>query len=363
MAPPTLTPGWETLRATARRALGLPPGSEPLDDATTRRLGTALEALSAQLVGAPASASTAAARYLDAAEARAAYAVGLAPRTLSAVFRELPALPPNARVLDLGTGTGAGSLACLLRGARRFELLDHATTALADAALMLREAGAAHVGVHARSLTSPQHWPDGGFDLVLMAFSLLEASGDDAERAGSLVQAAIQRVAPHGMLLVVDSAQKSRARMINGLRETVLAAGLHLWSPCPHALPCPALERERDFCHAACRWELPEDLRQVGERAGLHRTRLVYSFLLAGRDERSTAVPSTRVIGDVQQEKGRARVAVCSSGPVRELMVLARHKEAHAAFRDLERGMGLTLPPCGERVQRIDHAELLTEGG
>jgi ABC-type Fe3+-hydroxamate transport system substrate-binding protein len=106
--------GLALLRATARAALGRPPRGDPLDDDETHELAGALAVLSAQLVDA-----TAAPRYLDVAEVAAAYAVGIAPRTLAAVLRELPALPPSARVLDLGSGLGTGALGCVLSGAEQ----------------------------------------------------------------------------------------------------------------------------------------------------------------------------------------------------------------------------------------------------
>ncbi|MBI5494804.1 MAG: methyltransferase domain-containing protein [Deltaproteobacteria bacterium] len=341
---------WDLLRNQALVCLDRP-AAAVLPDDVLDRLATALDRLRQPLLR-----GTPGGPYLDEPLAQAAYAVGLAPRTTAAVLHELPGGAP-ARVLDVGAGLGAAALAAVLRGARRVTLIDQDGAALERARDVLTAAGAERVDLRRTTLAQPPG-DVGTFDLVLAGFSLVEASADDPARAGALLGWMADRVAPGGWLLVVDSAQKSRARLLNGLRETLLAASLHLWGPCPHALPCPALVRERDFCHAARRWELPADFARLGELAGVHRTRLSYAFLLAGRDPPPSTAPSLRVIGDVQREKGRARVMVCSAGPARELVALARHRDAHAALEALQRGdaVDVEVPPDAGALLRVETA-------
>ncbi|MEW5853042.1 MAG: small ribosomal subunit Rsm22 family protein [Myxococcota bacterium] len=354
-----LDQGCALLRAQARVVLGKPWDTAPLSDEETRTLATALTPLSEAL-----NTTAATAPYLQDPATRAAYVVGMAPRTLAAVLHELPPLPVGARVLDLGAGTGAGALACVLSGAAHVALVDHAPDALASAKELLGHAGLSDVTPYNFRLDT---WLNPlrriQFDLVLMAFSLLEAAGDDVTRATALLVKAERFVSEGGHILVVDSAQKSRARLINALREPLMEAGFHLWAPCPHSAACPALERERDFCHAARPWGLPDDVAQVGERAGLHRHRLAYSFLLVGRNPRPSAPPPVRVIGDVRREKGRARVAVCAEGPVRELVALQRDRATFEALQELPRGAGLRVkvPVDAERTLRVVDPGELTE--
>ena len=299
--------------------------------------------------------------YLIDPSSQAAYAVGLAPRTLAAVLHELPRVDGSMRVLDLGAGTGAASLACALKGARRFVLVDHAPSALENARTLLMDAGAEKVDVVVGNLAKPDTVSMPLSEIVIFAFSLLEAAGDDEARAQKLLRMALSRVAPGGVLLLVDSAQKSRARMVNALRSVVMEAGHSIHAPCPHEAACPALLRDRDFCHAAMPWGLPDDFVNVGERAGLHRHRLTYSFLLVGKTPVATHPPRLRVIGEVLKEKGRSRVAVCTHTEVRELMVLSRHKAAVHALQALERGAELPLlaPANAGQSWRIDDEKLL----
>jgi SAM-dependent methyltransferase len=346
--------GFAVLRRAALRALGERDAPE-FPDPALARLGRGLERLSGRLV-APVGAGGHPA-YMDDDETRAAYLAGLAPRTLGAAWAELPRLPPGASVLDLGAGTGAAALACVLKGARAVDLVDRSGRALRDAQGLLEEAGASAVRVHAVSLDGPL--PGDGHDVVVLAFSLLEACRDDEQLAARLLAAAAARVAPGGHLLVVDSAQRSRARVLNGLRTTLLHAGLHLWSPCPHPLPCPALVRPRDFCHAARPWDLPPDFQRVRAHARLTHDSLTYAFLLAGRAPVPTPPVTARVVGDVLVEKGRARVAVCSASGVRQVVALKRHREAHDALLGLARGTGLALPATAEPDLRVEDAALL----
>jgi ribosomal protein RSM22 (predicted rRNA methylase) len=310
-----------------------------LPDSTLRELSSVLDVVRAPLLeGTPSN------PYLEEARSAAAYAVGLAPRTVSAVAAELPQLPPNARILDVGAGLGAASLACLCAGATHFTLVDHGARALGRAREMLLRAGAASVETRTLKLDGGAPALGRKFDGVVMAFALLESCADDPVRAAAMCAWLVGHVGENGFLLLLDSAQKGRARVLNGLRETLLSLGLHLWAPCPHALACPALVRERDFCHAARDWNLPEDLARLGEMSGLHRSRLTYAFLLAGRTPRAASGVNALVVGDVQKEKGRARLMVCTGSPVRELVVLQRHKEAFRAALDVERGTALCVP-------------------
>ena len=271
-------------------------------------------------------------------------------------------LPPGAAVLDLGAGTGAASLACVLRGAGKVDLVDRSSRALRDARAILEGAGATEVRAVGATLEDPRGWPvRDRYDVVVLGFSLLEAAREDERLAGAIIDAAAGRVADGGWLLVLDSAQRPRARVLNGLRPRLLEAGLRLWAPCPHALPCPALERPRDFCHAARAWDLPEDLARVRAEGRLSDDRLTYAFLLAGRAPPPSLRVTARVMGDVQQEKGRARLAVCTATDVRELVALKRHRDAYAGLTSLARGdaLGLTLPQGGGPAWRVEDAAVL----
>src|SRR6185437_8783694 len=94
-------------------------------------------------------------------------------------------------------------------------------------------------------------------------------------------------------------------------RDQVLAAGLHVVAPCFWTGPCPALARDRDWCHDAA--PVPS------------RPRVDFSYLVLAR-EPIPPRPFHRVVSDPLREKGRLRLFVCGPEGRYPLIRLSRHR-------------------------------------
>ncbi len=136
-------------------------------------------------------------------------------------------------------------------------------------------------------------------------------------------------------------------------------------APCLWAGPCPALARERDWCHDAA-------LEPV-EIAGQRPRRVDFSYLALRKTGEKTgemtgektgemtgepsADPSLfRIVSDPLVEKGRLRFFGCGPSGRHPLVRLDRHRTpANQAFTDLARGdlirvQGTTPAADGERI-------------
>src|SRR6185503_1109842 len=134
-------------------------------------------------------------------------------------------------------------------------------------------------------------------------------------------------LAEEGTLILVEPALRETSRVLLGVRDLLLGAGaLRVVAPCLFVGPCPALARERDWCHDA---------------AGT----VDFSYLVLRRarragDEPPPADPALfRIVSDPMPEKGRLRLFGCGVVGRHALVRLNRYQsDANRVLGDLGRG-------------------------
>jgi hypothetical protein len=214
-------------------------------------------------------------------------------------------------------------------------------------------------GIHNLDLANPAAMAPlgGGYDLVVAAHLLNELylewpAPERPARLARLVRAwADALLAPAGLVVLIEPALRETSRDLLQVRDRLLAtAGLRVVAPCFIQGPCPALERERDWCH---------DAAPAVER----RRRVDFSYLVlawdhdAGAEARAGMGTGTRagdagddrmlfrVVSDPLGEKGKLRLFVCGPGGRQPLVRLHRHAtEANADLGALERGDVARIP-------------------
>ena len=271
------------------------------------------------------------------AAASVAYLAYFGPRAVVALARALRSVPgsaPPTHVLDVGAGSGASALAWLAAGAKKVTLVERSAKALALAKQL-----------HA------------GKPVELRAQSLFDASGNGevTHLSASFVVGELptdtdlpglfKRLAPNAQhTVLVDAGDQPRARRLQHLRDVlVLDGAVVVHGPCPHREPCPALIRERDWCHDRVDKTLPPRLAKFARKVGRDDAAMSLSWLAFGPGAAATTPDGIVVIGEARAEKGRLRVPVCGPGGLRFLQVLKRDK---AAYRAAEIGRA----SCRERV-------------
>jgi ribosomal protein RSM22 (predicted rRNA methylase) len=301
--------------------------------------------------------------YLADAGLRREYDAEIAPRTRAAFAKLLRELPPGfspRRALDLGAGTGAAGAALRAHFGEALELVSVDRVAAP--------------GVVVADLRRPGRPPgvEGRFDLVVSAHLLNELARDldVGARAALVLGWAEALLAPGGLLLLVEPALRETSRDLLAMRDLLVARGLGVLAPCLHAGPCPALARERDWCHDSAPWaEEGAGGRAAGAARG-GRSRVDFSYLLL----QPGATPAAdarlyRIVSDPLREKGRTRLFGCGPSGRTALVRLDRDEApANAALVEAARGDLLRVEggrETGEGVRLGPEArvERVTRGG
>jgi SAM-dependent methyltransferase len=279
-------------------------------------------------------------RYLADAGLRREYAAEIAPRTGAALGKILAELYPAGaaapgRALDLGAGTGAAGAALRARFGDGLQVVS-----------VDRVAAPGIVPCDlARELPRLEGKDAGKFDLIVAAHLLGELFLDQAPVARA--EARVRRVlawcrellAPGGTALLIEPALRETSRGLLEVRDRLVAAGLHVVAPCFWVGPCPALARERDWCHDA-----------TAAPAGVPGARVDFSWIALEATRPAPAPPTRwRVVSDRLVEKGRLKVFACGAEGRHAVARLDRAaSRANAAFEEIERGEVVTI--AGARV-------------
>lgn len=275
-----------------------------------------------------------------------------------ASFRGWRPARPVPRVLDVGSGPGS----CGLRAARwlsaegagpgELHLLDRSPAALA-AALEVAPAAAPGWSVSTRTgdAREPAGWPEGDFDLILAGFVLNELGLDD-QGAEAWLEAAARRLAPGGLIILIEPALRLTAEPLRRLADRRAGRSPRRIGPETDDAPCPMLGGEH-WDHEVRDWNAPESARFLNRR--LHRDLGAVRFSQAlFSDAALPPLPpeAARVVAEPQLLKGLLRLVVSAGGKLRTVELATRgmgKREAKDLAAGFARGDLVALPPGGER--------------
>ena len=283
-------------------------------------------------------------RYLSQPDLRREYDSEIAPRTEAALRRILGQveLPLPRRVLDLGAGTGATARVVRSCFGDAVELV--AVDKVPGPGILVADVlrGVRPAGV------------SGCFDLIVAAHLLNELSERlDLEGRARLVAGWCRDLLqPDGTCIVIEPALRDTSRALLGVRDRLLAAGLHVAAPCFCQTPCPALLRDRDWCHDSA------------EVVVAGRSRVDFSYLILRQSGTKESDRNRyRVVSDPLKDKGRLRFFVCGVAGRFVLMRLDRDRSAaNQALDRVRRGDIMVLPNAFVRDDGIRIAPDSTVG-
>ncbi len=280
-----------------------------------------------------------------------AYLGYFGPRAIAAVTHAaqvLTTIPHH--VVDVGAGSGASALALFALGVKRVTLVDRDARALALAKRLLQGFDASFASTELAATRATDA------DGLCCAFTFGEIPLEP--RAA---YATFEQLAPRAhSVVLVDAGDRPRARRLQELRDCLVTEGKTIAGPCAHNDPCPALKRERDWCHDRIAKALPSSLMHFAERVGRDVQEMNLSWLTMSATAPSEAIV---VIGEAVRDKGRVRLPVCGPDGVRFVQAMKRHKDAHDTVRDLPRGARLSstlAKDVREGIVHVSDVEQLT---
>ncbi|HKN86255.1 MAG TPA: small ribosomal subunit Rsm22 family protein [Nitrospiraceae bacterium] len=307
---------------------------------------------------------------------------------------EIPSVQENGplRVLDVGSGPGTASLAALdwmqrSSGRQRgieVTAVDNVQVALDEAQALWNaycrigapESARLHC-VHAnlernswiRSIdqSNPYH-------VIVMANTLNElyrTVDDSVQQQVQMIQMLLERLHPHGALIIIEPALRQTTRHLHSVRDRLLMLqACTIYSPCLHEHSCPALIKKEDWCHEERPWVPPPWTTAIDREVGLIKDALKFSYAIFRKDG-ATIVPRNqdvfRVVSELRVLKGDSRAWLCNETGRPEVGRLDRDEvESNASVGEWHRGAIVRIsgleqknPGSIERVKRTTSVRMI----
>ncbi len=274
---------------------------------------------------------------------------------------QLPAGFKPASVLDLGAGPAPVAMAAWDRWGAPARATDRSARAL-NVARALASAAGASLTTQTLDLSEPRASIPTGASLITMSHALNELwarEPDAAQRRAALAERALEALAPGGHLVIMEPALRETSRGLLQVRDLLVEQGAAVVAPCLYQGACPALERERDWCHGEHLWQAPALVSALSDAAKLHKTSLKLSYLIVRRGAWPDAPRASawRVVSEPLHTRGRLSYIMCGPDGRAHLTLLERELGEHnEAFALLPRGAVITID--GELEVRGDGLRL-----
>jgi ribosomal protein RSM22 (predicted rRNA methylase) len=328
--------------------------------------------------------------YLDQDQLRASYLAYYLPVNLAkvqALLEEMP-LPEAAgqgrdgrfRVLDLGGGIGTTGLAVLdwlnsTEALRDVEgevvTVERSAPALDLCERLWHAYKAIEPGPGLRLVPVkgdlggwgagrfPASLAEGTYDLIVLGNvvnELFPDARDPIRRRVQLLRDLLGLLDRQGTMMIVEPALRDTSRHLLQLRDQLVADGAcHVYSPCLHEHPCPALVKEDDWCHEERPWEPPPVVAAIDRRVGFIKDALKFSYLLLRKDGQ-TIVPRSpnvyRVVSELRIMKGEKRAWLCNETGRPEVGRQDRlRSESNAPVDDWHRGAIIRISQIARKTK------------
>ena len=168
-------------------------------------------------------------------------------RVLTEIMKRVPDFNP-VKILDYGSGPGVSVIAALQvwQSLQKIVCVEPSENMQKIGKYMLSDIACDEIDWRSSlwGATGEQ------FDLVIASYVLMEIR--DTESRDLLVKNLFSRVAPGGVLVILDCGTPTGFRFIHRIREQFILgekSSCHIVAPCSHEKACPLAMTGRDWCH------------------------------------------------------------------------------------------------------------------
>lgn len=195
-------------------------------------------------------------------------------RVFMEVFKRVPDFDPK-RILDYGSGPGVSTLAAL----KVWQKDESRNITCVEPSVNMQQVGK-YLLADSQAEISWQagfYGVKGNFDLIVSSYVLMEIRDQDSRDL--LIENLFGKLAPGGVLVIIDCGTPTGFRFIHRIREQFILNQIqhegndpqnknwHIVAPCPHENACPLSLTGKDWCHFDQRVQrLPHNLYSKGSR-------------------------------------------------------------------------------------------------
>jgi len=278
---------------------------------------------------------------------------------------------PVPAILDLGSGPGSCGVAAAYRlrqaGIKKINLLgvDKSPSALASMESFAQATLGEDVETKTRigDASRPETWPEGPFDLIVAGFVVNEMPQLDPAALLRWFGELKARLAPGGLILILEPALRITAERLQKLSDDVAAGEMTRIAPELDARPDPQLGSGEHWSHETRAWKAPDSTEFINRH--LHRDLREVRFSFAAfSDAPLTPLPPrlSRLISDVQIIKGLLRFITIREGAIESIEVPTRGLSKHEVKKmaaTFGRGDIVRHPhPASPKLRLANHEEL-----
>jgi hypothetical protein len=117
-----------------------------------------------------------------------------------------------------------------------------------------------------------------------------------------------------GRLILIEPALRHPSRMLQWVRDSMIAKGASVHAPCLHQSGCPLnVNNQRDWCHFYVPWEAPAFIQKTDKLIGNKNDWLKMSYMVLAPWALKTTHEDTswRVISNLMRSKGKKELVIC----------------------------------------------------